>query len=592
MPDNNHMNYSLFSVYRKIWKYIPKTRRLYLIALLFLMLLTSVFEVVSIGAVIPFIGILISPDKLNGVGLLFQVVPIDWHSLDTVSKQLFITIIFSSAVFVAGLLRVLLIVCQTKISHSLGVEFGVKVFSSILSRSYQEHTSSNQSEMIVAVAKAQELIPYLLQPTLIIISSSMIALSIFFTLLYVNYFVTLVTAMTFVSIYFLLIKMFRKTLITNSEISSRERVKSLKIVSEGLGGIRDIILDSSHNYFIRIFQKSTFKIQSANAHMQIVSGIPRFILETFGMIIIAVLAFLMVNDGANMMDLIPIFGVLALGAQRLLPLLQQIYSAFASILGNKSSIAEAVQRFDFAPNILLQKNDTKDLNGICFLHNIELRNISFRFSETTPWVLNKFNLNIKKGSRIGVIGKTGCGKSTALDVLMALLKPQDGALFLDGMPISKNNYQTWQAMISHVPQSIFLSDASIRENIAFGINAPDIDDERVIMCAQIAKISETIERMEKSYSTEIGERGVRLSGGQRQRLGIARALYKKSAVIIFDEATSSLDNETEKNVMDSIYSMDKSVTIIMVAHRLSTLNSCDFIYKFHNGTIKLVKGNK
>jgi ATP-binding cassette subfamily B protein len=147
-------------------------------------------------------------------------------------------------------------------------------------------------------------------------------------------------------------------------------------------------------------------------------------------------------------------------------------------------------------------------------------------------------------------------------------------------------------MISHVPQSIFLSDASIRENIAFGINAPDIDDERVIMCAQIAKISETIERMEKSYSTEIGERGVRLSGGQRQRLGIARALYKKSAVIIFDEATSSLDNETEKNVMDSIYSMDKSVTIIMVAHRLSTLNSCDFIYKFHNGTIKLVKGNK
>lgn len=588
------MNSSLFSVYKKIWRHIPKTRRIQLLALILLMLLTSIFEIVSIGSVIPFIGILTSPEKLIGIDFLYRVIPIDWHSLDRSSTQLLITIFFSLAVFTAGLLRIFLVFCQIRISHYLGVEFGVKVFSSILFLDYQEHTKTHTSEMILAVSKAQELIPYLLQPSLVIISSSMIALSIFFTLLYVNYFVTLVTVIAFVTIYFLLIQGFRKSLIINSENSSRERVKSLKVITEGLGGIRDIILDRSHNYFIKIFQESSFKVQTSNSIMQILSSTPRFILETFGMIIIAFLAFMFVNDGTNLIDVIPVFGVLALGAQKLLPLLQQIYAAFASILGNKSSVAEAVNRFDGAlapdddtPSSCMKTNH----KTIPFLHNIEMRDIGFRFSKTTPWVLSKFNLFIKKGARIGIIGETGCGKSTALDILMALLKPEEGALLVDGLPITEENQQAWQAMISHVPQSIFLSDASVRENIAFGVNQVEIDDQRVIRCAQIAKISETIEHMEKGYLTEIGERGVRLSGGQRQRLGIARALYKKSSVIVFDEATSALDSATEQKVMDSIYATDENVTIIMVAHRLSTLDSCDFIYKVHNGNIELIKDN-
>ena len=454
-PQIKPMNYSLLNVYKKIWENIPIYRRLHLIALIFLMLLTSFFEVVSIGAVIPFIGILISPDKLNGIDFLTQNVPINWQALDISTKQLYITIMFALAVSFAGLLRIFLMLFQTWISHSLGVEFGVKVFSSIIFLDYQEHTSSNRSELITAVAKAQELIPYLLQPSLMIVSSSMITLSIFFTLLYVDYFVTLVTAISFVTIYFMLIKIFKKTLIQNSDKSARERVKSLKIISEGLGGIRDIILDRSYNYFIRIFRKSSFEIQSANAHMQIVATIPRFVLETFGIVIIAILAFIMVNNGENMMDIIPIFGVLALGAQRLLPMLQQIYSAFTSILGNKSSIAEAVQRFDIVSNNSLNNSFKKNPKNISFIHSIELKNISFRFSKSTPLILDKLSLNIKKGSRIGIIGKTGCGKSTALDILMSLLNPQEGSVLLDGVPISKKNAQAWQAMISHVPQNIF-----------------------------------------------------------------------------------------------------------------------------------------
>lgn len=583
------MSLSLFQVYKKIWEYIPRIRRIQLVALIFLMVLTSVFEVLSLGSVLPFIGILTSPEKLNSFDLLRRLVPINWSVLDKAQVQFYITAVFSGSILIAGALRIFLVFCQVKLSHYLGVEFGVKVFSSILSLEYQQHTSSNGSELIVAVAKAQELIPYLLQPTLAILSSGMIAVSIFFSLLYINSSLTLVSVIFFVIVYGVLIKIFKKGLVRNSENSSRERVRSMKILTEGFGGIRDIILDGSHNYFISIFRESTFKVQNANSNMQVLSSIPRFVLETVGMVVIAVLAFISVENGASMIEIIPVFGVLVLGAQKLLPLMQQIYAAITSIFGNKASVAEAVQRFDDDRISSLELSTSSSENCIQFADSIELKNIKFQFSKESPWILRDFNLKISKGNRIGLIGETGCGKSTALDILMALLKPQSGQLLVDNVEINDSNYRSWQSQISHVPQSIFLSDASIKENIAFGVNLADIDQGRVIRCAQVAKIAETIELMGNGYETEVGERGVRLSGGQRQRIGIARALYKKSSVIIFDEATSALDSETEKSVMDGIYSMDSDITIIMVAHRLSTLNGCDFIYEINHGIIKSIQ---
>lgn len=307
------------------------------------------------------------------------------------------------------------------------------------------------------------------------------------------------------------------------------------------------------------------------------------------MIVIAALAFISAKNGANMTQLIPVFGVLVLGAQKLLPLMQQIYAAITSILGNKASVAEAVQRFDDDRIGHLELSASNNENRIHFTDSIELKNINFQFSKDSPWILRDFNLKINKGNRIGLIGETGCGKSTALDVLMALLKPQSGELLVDDIKINDSNYRSWQSQISHVPQAIFLSDASIKENIAFGVNLADIDEDRVIRCAQVAKIAKTIELMSEGYETEVGERGVRLSGGQRQRIGIARALYKKSSVIIFDEATSALDSETEKSVMDGIYAMDSDITIIMVAHRLSTLDGCDFIYEIDSGIIRAIE---
>ena len=220
---------------------------------------------------------------------------------------------------------------------------------------------------------------------------------------------------------------------------------------------------------------------------------------------------------------------------------------------------------------------------ILFQKVIQLNNLWFRYQKNTSWVLSKINLKIPKGSIIGFIGTTGSGKSTLLDIIMALLHPSKGSIEVDGVEINANNYRGWQSHIAHIPQTIYLSDTTIAENIAFGLPKDQIDYKRVVNMAQKAQIHETIQSLDKQYDTLVGERGVRLSGGQRQRIGIARALYKNADVLIFDEATSALDNVTEKAVMDAINEISKEVTILIVAHRLSTLKNCDLIVELENG---------
>ena len=225
---------------------------------------------------------------------------------------------------------------------------------------------------------------------------------------------------------------------------------------------------------------------------------------------------------------------------------------------------------------------------IRFEKELKLAELNFRYTENSPWVLKNLNLSIKKGARIGFIGVTGSGKSTLLDIIMGLLPPVSGRLIIDTQPINGQNRRAWQAQIAHVPQNIYLSDSTIEENIAFGIAKEQIDRQQVKKAVQQAQITQLIEQWEDGYQTFVGERGVRLSGGQRQRIGIARALYKKANVLIFDEATSALDNGTEQKVMEAIEALGKDITVLIIAHRLTTLKGCDKIVKLgKNHTIQV-----
>lgn len=303
------------------------------------------------------------------------------------------------------------------------------------------------------------------------------------------------------------------------------------------------------------------------------------------MVMIAALAYKMAQREGGVSAALPVLGALALGAQRLLPVLQQGYNSVATIFGAEASLRDGL---DLLAQPMPEHAGAGTFPPLPFERSIQLDDVGFRYAAGGSSVLRHVYLEIPKGKRVGFVGSTGAGKSTLLDILMSLLMPSEGALLVDGQVVGVHNYRNWQAHIAHVPQSIFLSDSSVEENIAFGVVRKEIDQGRVREAAKRAKIDEIIEGWANKYQTRVGERGVRLSGGQRQRIGIARALYKQADVIIFDEATSALDNATEHAVMQAIDSLSSDLTILIVAHRLTTLQSCDFIVELDKGCVSRI----
>jgi ATP-binding cassette subfamily B protein len=304
-------------------------------------------------------------------------------------------------------------------------------------------------------------------------------------------------------------------------------------------------------------------------------------MEAIGLSMIAALSYYLVRQPEGLEKALPLLGVLALGAQRMLPSLQQAYAAWAGIKGNQASVQDAITLLQ-QPMPQLKSEASVDLAFRC---EIRLGAVTFLYQPALAPVFNGLELTIRKGERVGIIGATGSGKSTLMDLILGLLEPSCGVLEVDGAKINSSTRRAWQSHIAHVPQAIYLADSSVEENIAFGIPPEEIDGDRVREAARQAQISDLIESMPNGYRSMVGEHGVRLSGGQRQRIGIARALYKRADVIVFDEATSALDNETEKSVMDAIGVLNPDLTVIIIAHRLSTLRKCDRIVELGNGRV-------
>jgi ATP-binding cassette subfamily B protein len=357
----------------------------------------------------------------------------------------------------------------------------------------------------------------------------------------------------------------------------------LKNLQEGLGGVRDILIDGTQEVYSQIYAKEDGILRRAEANLKIVSGISRPLVESLGIALIALFAYTFAIGPNGFSSAVPIFGVIAFSAQRSLPLMQQLYSSWAIIQATVVTLIDVIKVLERgSPN----ECHTLNIKELQFLSTIEFESVSFGYKDSPKEVLKSINLSIKKGDRVGIIGPTGGGKTTLIDVLMGLIPPTKGHLLVDGIAVTDSNLRSWQNKIAHVPQAIFLTDKSIAENIAFGVSNDMIDYGRVKKVAKLAQLSATIEQWPNTYATMVGERGVRLSGGQRQRIGIARALYKQSEIIVLDEATSALDGATEFEVMSAVESLGKDLTIVIVAHRLSTLKNCDYILSLKNGSLE------
>jgi len=568
----------------RLWLHINPRRRIQFGLLFLVMILTSLAEVVSIGAVLPFLGALTAPDRIFTHSLAQPVI----HFLGlTEPKQLLLplTITFSVGALFSGGMRLILLWAQTRLSHAIGADFSISMYRRTLYQPYSVHVARNSSEVIAGISsKANGVVHSAIMPVLNIISSTLMVVFILIALLSIEPMVAITAFVGFGIIYVVIILATKKALVRDSQCINVESNQVLKALQEGLGGIRDVLIDGTQAVYCKIYRDADLPLRRAKANVAIISGCPRYGIEALGMVLIAGLAYSLASSSSGIVSVVPVLGALALGAQRLLPVLQLAYSSWASMRGGQASLGETLNLLDqpFPPH-----GEANVILPLPFKHSISLNNMAFKYAENTPWVLQEgFNLIIPKGSRIGFIGSTGSGKSTVLDIIMGLLQPSVGSLSIDGITITEQNKRGLQAHITHVPQTVFLADISIAENIAFGVAVEQIDHVRVQQAAQKAQIASTIESWSNQYSTVVGERGVRLSGGQRQRIGIARALYKKADIIVLDEATSALDNNTERSVMEGIESLGDELTIIFVAHRLSTLKNCTQIVELEGGLIK------
>jgi len=557
-----------------LWGYLSRQHKKQFLLIFILMIISSLAEIISVGAIFPFLGVLTAPEHIYSHSLMQPVIKILGI---TSSEQLFLPLVISFviSVVVAGVLRVFLLYVINRFEQLIGTEFSAHIYRRTLYQDYATHIGHNSSEIISSIiSKVNIVIKGVIIPVLELLSSSLSLFGIMFILVFIDYKIALVSFGIFGAIYWILYSFLHKKIIINSQYISSGSTNTIKALQEGLGGIRDILIDSNQEFYCKLFIQADTPYRRAISDNNFISYAPRFVIETLGLVLISGLAYYLSQQKDGISVAIPMLGLLAMAAQRLMPAIQKIYSSVTSIKGSYYSVKDILYLLDQPISSYI---DQQQLSIVPFKKDIKLDNVWFRYNKKTPWILEEVNLTFNKGSRIGFVGETGRGKSTLLDLVMGLLSPTKGHLKIDSKIVSMNNIRLWQSHIAHVPQNIYLSDGTIEENIAFGIPADKIDAESVKKVAELANISKFIDSCAQGYKTFVGERGVRLSGGQRQRIGIARALYKSADVLIFDEATNALDVETESAIMESIEKLGKNLTIFIITHRVATLKACDLI---------------
>lgn len=568
----------LMSNIRLLFSKISKRRKWQMCLLSVMMIIGAIAEVAVVGAIIPFLAVLSSSTN-SGCGIPY--VPCHLSFFD--ASVLFVTI-----VFLATVLRVCLAYASNRFTYALGADIGNEIYSRVLFQPYKYHISRNTSEIISGINKVNILVQQVISPIIQGMVSVVMVLAIFIALLQIDAVAASAAMIVFGALYLGTSISTKSILRANSKTISERETLRIKAIQEGLGGIRDVIIDSAQMLYADRFGRLNSQQRRAQATNAYIRVMPRYIIEGLGMVLIIGLAW-WVGLRASHEDIVPLLGAMALGAQRLLPQLQQIYAGWASVSGNQAIVHDVLNLLNLPmPDESLLEVSSKEGSFEISAPNealISIKNLSFSYSIKENEVLKGVNLEIKSGENIGLVGSTGSGKSTLIDLIMGLLEPTSGLIRVQGVDLLSRNRKAWQKRIAHVPQSIYLADASLAENIAFGCDYSSIDMERVKESARKAQLTDFIKTLPSGYRTIVGERGVRLSGGQRQRIGLARAFYKQVDIMVLDEATSALDDTTEDSVMESVHRYGREMTVLMIAHRLSTLSRCDRIIHVDEGKI-------
>jgi ABC-type multidrug transport system fused ATPase/permease subunit len=566
----------------RLWSHLSRRRRWQFWLVSVLMLVSAVMEMVSIGAVLPFLGILSVPDKVfshpivAGLALRLGI-----ESADQLVLPL--TLAFVATALAAGGVRLVLLRVSTRFGFATGADISTEVYRRCLYQPYSVHVNRNTGVVIGRIANtATAVVTTCLLPLLTLLSSTVIVALVSISLFLISAVAASGVIVGLGIAYWVVTRLARRRLKLYGMRIVQEQAQVNKALQEGLQGIRDVLLDGTQPFYCDLFRRADRPARQAHGSINIIVGSPRYVMEALGMVVIAVLAYLLSRQGGGLAAALPVLGALALGAQRVLPAVQSSYAAWAYIAGSHALLLDTLELLD-------QPVPAQSLHSaplpLRVRDSVLFKAVRFRYRDDGPWVVDGLDLSIPKGEHVAFVGSTGGGKSTTIDLLMGLLTPTEGSILVDGEPLNHDNLRAWQRSIAHVPQSVFLADTTIAENIALGVPRDAIDMDRVRESARRAMISEFIEASPEGYRTPVGERGVRLSGGQRQRIGIARALYKQASVLVFDEATNALDSVTEGSVVDNIRALDPELTVVFVAHRLTTVQHCSTIIQIEGGQI-------
>jgi ATP-binding cassette subfamily B protein len=574
-----------FQSLRLLWRALSPRRRRQLIWLQGLSLLSALGEVANLGALLPFLQLLANPSEgLKALGPFtapLRVLP--QHQL-----LLGLGLGFIAVVVLSTALRVLTIRVQLRLAALMGADLGDRVFAAVLHKPFPWHLQHNSSSVLSFLTKDVDQVFASILALLQVVVNLAIVVLLGFTLIALSPSVMAVVSALLAGFYLLVFRFTRGALRADGERLTSNYQSSLQVAQESLGGIRDVIVDRSQSFFLESYGIHNRSSRLASAAINTKGQLPRYLIEGFAVVLILGLSLFLTASGQGIEQQLPLLGTLALGAYRLLQPLQQCFSSFTILQSNQSSLHRLQPFLHTVPSSetpLLAASRLPPLKARSPL--LELAHVSFRYGTTGPFVLRDMELSIQPGERLAFVGTTGSGKSTTSDLILGLLAPSQGKVFVHGEDLhgTPELVALWQAQVAHVPQQIYLSDASFAANIAFGVPEANIDYQKVRQAAVQARIFSLIEDSQNGYATVVGERGVRLSGGQRQRIGIARALYRQAKLLVLDEATSALDNRTEAEVMAAIDGLDSTITVILIAHRLSTVRRCDRIVVLEHGQI-------
>ena len=575
----------MFKLIKNLFKLLSPNQRKRFYALQFLVIVMSVVEILGVASIIPFMALVGDMSQLEQNTFIAEI----YRQSGITSESQFV---FWVGLCVLGLLFISMIISiftvwgLSMFANKIGTEIADRLYTYYLKQGWLFHASGSSAQLTKKIATetmrvtGAVLVP-LMQMNSKVILSLLMSISIF---LY-DPKVALIGLSIFAISYFFLFRGVRKRLNKNGIAISEVNEERFRLMNEGFGGIKDLLLMGRDNDFISRFNKSGKTLAYSQGTNAALAQAPRYFVEllAFGSMIVLVL-YLIASHNGNLGMILPILSVYAIGIIKLLPAFQQIYSSMAIIKANIPAF-ESIQQDLYDSLHKESKSQEFEENFLNPKQNISLENITFTYPKKEEPALNKLDMLIPANSVIGIVGPSGSGKSTLIDILLCLIEPQEGHLKIDDDIINDQNRRSWQNTIGFVAQTIFLSEGTVAENVAFGIPEDQIDLDQVQKVLKLAHLSDFISTLDKDIHTKVGERGVQLSGGQRQRIGIARALYHKAEVLVFDEATSSLDGITEKMIMEAIHEFSGKKSIILIAHRLKTVKKCDKIFFIDKGRV-------